>query len=97
MAADAKFGAAKNMEDEMKFTLICLMLMGAVAPAMAQTASATASSTKGLTEAQARYAADAAGYAPASNMTQDSKGDWLGGNATKGDFMVDPSGKVTKR
>ena len=51
----------------------------------------------GVKDGYYRYAADAAGYAPASNMSQDKNGDWMGGNATKGNFMVDPNGKVTAR
>lgn len=81
----------------MKIAVIAIVLMGTIVPAMAQTTPEPASSGKGLTQAQARYAADAAGYAPASNMTQDKNGDWLGGNASKGKFMVDPNGKVTAR
>jgi hypothetical protein len=84
--------------NKMKLAVIAMFLMGAIGTATAQTPPpASSSSTKGLTEAQARYAADAAGYAPASDMTQDKNGDWMGGNATKGNFMVDPNGKVTAR
>lgn len=81
----------------MKLAIITMALVVTTGTAMAQTPPASSSSTKGMTEAQARYAADAAGYAPASNMTQDKNGDWLGGNASKGNFMVDPNGKVTAR
>ena len=81
----------------MKLALTTVVLMATIGTAMAQTPPPPSSSSKGLSEPQARYAADAAGYAPASNMTQDKNGDWMGGNATKGNFMVDPNGKVTAR
>ena len=81
----------------MKLALTAMVLLATIGTAMAQTPPSASSSPKGMTEAQARYAADAAGYAPASNMTQDKNGDWMGGNATKGNFMVDPNGKVTAR
>ena len=78
----------------MKLALTTVVLVATVGTAMAQTPPPP---SKGPTEPQARYAADAAGYAPASNMTQDKNGEWLGGNSTKGNFMVDPNGKVTAR
>ena len=81
----------------MKLALTAMVLLATIGTAMAQTPPPASSSPKGMTEAEARYAADAAGYAPASNMTQDKNGDWMGGNATKGNFMVDPNGKVTAR
>ena len=81
----------------MKLTVVTMVLLGTIGTAMAQTPPPASSSPKGMTEAQARYAADAAGYAPASNMSQNKNGDWMGGNATKGNFMVDPNGKVTAR
>ena len=80
----------------MKLAITTVILMGSMGLAYAQTPAAS-SSTKGVSEAQARYDADAAGYAPASNMTQDKNGDWLGGNSSKGNFMVDPNGKVSSR
>ena len=81
----------------MKLALTVMVLMATIGTAMAQTPPPPSSSSKGLTEPQARYDADAAGYAPASNMSHDKNGDWMGGNATKGNFMVDPNGKVTAR
>ena len=50
----------------------------------------------GLTEPQARYAADAAGYEPANNIMQDKDCNWVGENATKGTYLINnKTGKVT--
>jgi hypothetical protein len=80
----------------MKMLLAALLLAGTAGAAFAQTTTSTMAppTTKGLDEAHARYAAEAAGYSNVSNLTSDKKGDWMGAG-TKGNFMIDSSGKVT--
>jgi hypothetical protein len=83
----------------MKMLLAALLLTGTASAAFAQTAANTMAppgtmAPKGLDEAHARYAAEAAGYSNVSNLTSDKKGDWMGAG-TKGNFMIDTSGKVT--
>jgi hypothetical protein len=86
-----------------KFTLILMMLVGSTGLAFAQVTPSTEMKANakcdklGMTESQARYAADAAGFAPASNLMQDKDCNWMGGSAAKGFFMIDRSGKVTTR
>jgi hypothetical protein len=82
----------------MKILLAALLLAGSTGLAMAQSTmsnpSTMGAATKGMSEAQARYAAETAGYDHLSSLTQDKKGDWMGAG-TKGNFMVDTTGKVT--
>jgi hypothetical protein len=84
----------------MKYFLLIAILLGNASFAFAQVTPSTeqaVSNPGGMSEAQARYAADAAGFAPASNLMPDGKGNWTGGSAAKGYFMIDKTGKVTPR
>jgi hypothetical protein len=79
-----------------------MMLVGSTGLALAQVTPPTEMKSNtnchgGLTEAQARYAADNAGYAPATNLVQDKDCNWMGGTAAKGFYMIDKDGKVTTR
>jgi hypothetical protein len=81
-----------------KVTLALVMLIGSTGLAFAQSdAQANPDCKGGITGAQARYAADAAGYTPATDLTQDKDCNWTGGSAAKGYFMIDKNGKVTAR
>jgi hypothetical protein len=81
----------------MKILLAAILLAGSTGFAMAQSTmsnpSTMGAAAKGMSEAQARYAAEVAGYSNLSELKQDKKGDWMGAGA-KGSFMVDPTGKV---
>jgi len=85
-----------------KITLALMIFVGSTSLALAQVTPPTEAKTNpnckgGLSQAQARYAADAAGFAPATNLTQDKDCNWMGGTAAKGFFMVGKDGKVTTR
>jgi hypothetical protein len=80
-----------------KVTLAVMMLVGSTGFAFAQTDQANPNCKGGLTADQARYAADAAGYAPATDLTQGKDCNWTGGTAAKGYYMIDKNGKVTAR
>jgi hypothetical protein len=81
-----------------KVTLALLMLVGSTGLALAQSDSQPNPNCKGgLDAAAARYAADAAGYAPATDLTQDKDCNWMGGSAAKGFYTIDKNGKVTTR
>jgi hypothetical protein len=84
----------------MKLLLAAALLVGNATLAFAQVTPSTEQGMKnpgGVNEAEARYDASAAGFAPVSNLMPDGKGDWTGGSAAKGYFMIDKTGKVTPR
>jgi hypothetical protein len=85
-----------------KITLALMILVGSTGLAYAQVTPSTETKTNpdckgGMSEAQARYAADNAGFAPAPNLTQDKNCNWTGGSAAKGFFMIDKAGKVSRQ
>ena len=86
----------------MKTILAGLMLIGSTTLALAQSATPNASTSgntkqpAGLTEPQARYDAEAAGYSNVSNLVADGKGGWMG-QGVKGRFTVSSDGKVDPR
>ena len=81
----------------MKVTLAIMMLVGSTGLAFAQADQANPNCKGGLTADQARYAAEAAGYAPVTDLTQGKDCNWTGGTAAKGYYMIDKNGKVTAR
>jgi hypothetical protein len=79
-----------------KIMLAVMILVASTGLAFAQADEQANPNCKGgVTADQARYDAEAAGYAPVTDLTQNKDCSWTGGTAAKGYYMIDKNGKVT--